>query len=187
MGRVPSSQPPNLHTIHKEILRRKKVKVKSSQRKTNYRRKSLNERKNLRRSQSQLKARQRIQGHKNNYISWKNLETMEPGLRLQIEKLETKLRRYGRDNEYLRNMNTKSEVMIKLHKIQEMFNEQKISDHENHIEKLSAKFEELKNKSNFNQRLKNQDIKKEINDYEAEIIRLNKIINDKDEELMHIR
>ena len=34
---------------------------------------------------------------------------------------------------------------------------------------------------------KNQDIKKEIIDYEAEIIRLNKIINDEDEELTHIR
>ena len=34
---------------------------------------------------------------------------------------------------------------------------------------------------------KNQDIKKEISDYEAEIIRLNKIVNDKDEELTHIR
>ena len=34
---------------------------------------------------------------------------------------------------------------------------------------------------------KNQDIKKEISDYEAKIIRLNKIINDKDEELTHIQ
>ena len=34
---------------------------------------------------------------------------------------------------------------------------------------------------------KNQNIKKEIIDYEAEIIRLNKIINDKDEELTLIR
>ena len=33
--------------------------------------------------------------------------------------------------------------------------------------------------------MKNQDIKKEIN--ETEIIRLNKIVNDKDEELTHIR
>ena len=31
----------------------------------------------------------------------------------------------------------------------------------------------------FNQTHKNQDIKKEIIDYEAEIIRLNKIVNDK--------
>ena len=35
--------------------------------------------------------------------------------------------------------------------------------------------------------MKNQDIKKEINNYEAEIKRLNKIVSDKDEELMQIR
>ena len=34
---------------------------------------------------------------------------------------------------------------------------------------------------------KNQDIKKEISNCEAEIIRLNKIVNDKNEELTHIR
>ena len=34
---------------------------------------------------------------------------------------------------------------------------------------------------------KNQDIRKEIGDYKAEIIRLNKIVNDKNEELTHIR
>ena len=34
---------------------------------------------------------------------------------------------------------------------------------------------------------KNEDIKKEISDYKVEIIRLNKIVNDKDEELTHIR
>ena len=34
---------------------------------------------------------------------------------------------------------------------------------------------------------KNQDIKKEISDYKAEIIRLNKIVNEKNEELTHIR
>ena len=64
-------------------------------------------------------------------------------------------------------MNTKLEVMIKLHKIQERFNEQKNSDQKNHIEKLSAKIEELKEESYFNQRLKNQDINKEIKDYET--------------------
>ena len=52
---------------------------------------------------------------------------------------------------------------------------------------MSAQIKELKDENDFNQRLKNQDIKKEISDYEAEIIRLNKIINDKDEELVHIR
>ena len=57
----------------------------------------------------------------------------------------------------------------------------------NHIEKLCAQVEELKDESDFNQRLKNQDIKKEINDYEAETIRLKKIISDKDEELTQIQ
>ena len=42
---------------------------------------------------------------------------MEVGLRLQIEKLEDKLKCYRKDNEQLRHMNTKSEVMIKLHEI----------------------------------------------------------------------
>ena len=77
--------------------------------------------------------------------------------------------------------------MIKLHQIQERFNEHKISNQKNHIEKLSLKIKELKDKSDFNQRLKNQDIKKEIKDYEALIIRLNKIFRDKDEELTQIR
>ena len=134
---------------------------------TNYHRKILNQRKNLRISQSQLKARQRIQSHKNDNLSSKKSETMEVGLQLQIEELETKLRCYRRDNEDLRDMNTKSEVMIKLHEIQERFKEQKNSDQKNHIEKLSAQIEELKDESDFIQRLKSQDIKKEIKDYEA--------------------
>ena len=46
---------------------------------------------------------------------------------------------------------------------------------------------ELKYENDINQRLNNQDIKKEIKDYEAEIIRLNKIINGNDEELTQIR
>ena len=70
-------------------------------------------------------------------------------------------------------MNTKSEVMIKLHKMQKECNEQIISDKNNHIENLSAQIKKLKDESDFNQRLKNQDIKKEISDYEAEITRLN--------------
>ena len=111
---------------------------------------------------------------------------MESGLRLQIEKLEAKLKRYRRDNEELRDMNTKSEIMIKLHKMQKELKEQKNSDQKNHIEKLSAQIEKLKDENDFNQRLKNQDIKKEINDYEAEIKQLNKIVSDKDEELMQI-
>ena len=68
--------------------------------------------------------------------------------------------------------------------MQKQLKEQKNSDQKNHIEKLFAQIEELKDENNFNQRLKNQDIKKEINDYEAEIKRLNKI--DKDEELTQI-
>ena len=51
---------------------------------------------------------------------------------------------------------------------------------------MSAQIEKLKDESELNQRQKNQDIKKEISDYEAEIIRLNKIVNNKDEELKHI-
>ena len=57
--------------------------------------------------------------------------------------------------------------MIKLHKIQEKFKEQQIFDQENHIDKLSAKIKELKDESDFNHRLKNQDIKKERKDYKA--------------------
>ena len=52
---------------------------------------------------------------------------------------------------------------------------------------MYAQIEKLKDKNDFNQRLKNQDIKKEINDYEAEIKWLNKIVSDKDEELTQIR
>ena len=112
---------------------------------------------------------------------------MESGLRLQIEKLEAKLKRYQRDNEELWDINTKSEMLIKLHKVQKERKEQIISDQNNHIEKLSAQIKKLKDENDFNQRQKNQDIKKEIIDYEAEIIRLNKIVNDKDEELTHIQ
>ena len=112
---------------------------------------------------------------------------MESGLQVQIEKLEAKLKRYQRDNEELRDMNMKSEMLIKLHKLQMERKEQKISVQNNHIEKLSAQIKKLKDENDFNQRRKNQDIKKEIIDYEAEIIRLNKIINDEDEELTHIR
>ena len=118
---------------------------------------------------------------------WKKSEIMESGLRLQTEKLKAKLKRYQRDNEELKNMNMKSEMLIKLHKMQKERKEQKISDQNNHIEKLSAQIKKLKDENDFNQRQKNQDINKEISDYETEIIRLNKIVNDKDEELMHIR
>ena len=94
---------------------------------------------------------------------------MKSGLRLQIEKLEAKLKNYRRDNEELRDTNMNSEVIIKIHEMQKELKEQKISDQKNHIEKLSAQIEKLKGENNFNQRLKNQDIKKEINDYEVEI------------------
>ena len=43
---------------------------------------------------------------------------MESGLQLQIEKLEAKLKRYRRDNEELQDLNAKSEVLIKIHKMQ---------------------------------------------------------------------
>ena len=52
---------------------------------------------------------------------------------------------------------------------------------------MSTQIKKLKDENDFNQRQKNQDIRKEIIDYEAEIIRLNKIINNRDEELTHIR
>ena len=58
-------------------------------------------------------------------------------------------------------------MLIKLHKMQKERKEQKISDQKNHIEKLSAQIEKLKDKSELNQRQQNQDIKKEISDYEA--------------------
>ena len=43
---------------------------------------------------------------------------MEVGLQAQIEKLEAKLKRYQRDNEELRDINTKSKMLIKLHRMQ---------------------------------------------------------------------
>ena len=111
---------------------------------------------------------------------------MEVGLQAQIEKLEAQLKRYQRDNEELQNMNMKLEMLIKLHKMQKERKEQKIYEQKNHIENFSTQFEKLKDESDFNQRQKNQYIRKEISDYDEEIICLNKIVNDKDEELMHI-
>ena len=43
---------------------------------------------------------------------------MESGLRLPIEKLDAKLKRYQRDNEYLRDRNKNLEVIIEIHKIE---------------------------------------------------------------------
>ena len=85
---------------------------------------------------------------------------MQASLRLQIEKLETQLRCYKKDNEDLHNINRKSEVLIELHELQEKFKERKIFDQENNIEKLSMQIKELKDESDFHQRLKNEDIKK---------------------------
>ena len=50
---------------------------------------------------------------------------MESGLRLQIEKLEANLKRYRRDNEELRDTNTDSEVIIKIHEMQKELKKQK--------------------------------------------------------------
>ena len=79
---------------------------------------------------------------------------MEFGLQAQIEKLEAKLKRYQRDNEELRDINTKSEMLIKLHKMQKERNEQKVSNQNKNIEKLSAQFKKLKDENDFNQRQK---------------------------------
>ena len=61
---------------------------------------------------------------------------MEVGLQLQIEKLEAKLKRYRRENEELRDTNTNSEVIIKIHEMQKELKEQRISDQKNHIENV---------------------------------------------------
>ena len=94
----------------------------------------------------------KIEDH--HHLVWKKSEIMESGLRLQIEKLEAKLKRYQRDNEELRDTNTKSEMLIKLHKMQKEHKEQKISDQNNHIEKLSTQIKKLKDENDFNQRQK---------------------------------
>ena len=79
---------------------------------------------------------------------------MELGLQAQIEKLEAKLKRYRIDNEELWDINTKSEMLIKLHKMQKECKEQIISDQNNHIEKLSAQIKKLKVENDFNHRQK---------------------------------
>ena len=84
---------------------------------------------------------------------------MEVGMQAQIEKLEAKLKHYQRDNEELRDINTKSKMLIKLHKMQKERKEQIISNQNNHIEKWSGQIKKLKDESDFNQRLKNQDTK----------------------------
>ena len=75
---------------------------------------------------------------------------MEVGMEAQIEKLEAKLKHYRRDNEELQNMNMKSEMLIKLHKMQKERKEQKNFDQNNHIEKLSTQIKKLKDENDFN-------------------------------------
>ena len=65
--------------------------------------------------------------------------------------------------------------------------DEEITRLKNHSQDLIAQIKKLKDESDFNQRLTNQDIKKEISDYEVETIRLNKIVNNKDEVLTQIR
>ena len=91
-----------------------------------------------------MKARQRIQNQKNDYLSSKKSKTMEAKLRL-----------YKEDNDELRDMNNNLEIRIKIHEIQKEFKEREIFDQKNDIENLSAKIEELKDEKDFNQRLKN--------------------------------
>ena len=79
---------------------------------------------------------------------------MESDLKLQIEKLEAKLKHYRINNEELQDLNTKLKVLIKLHKMKKERKEQKISDQNNHIEKLSAQIKKLKDENDFNQRQK---------------------------------
>ena len=85
---------------------------------------------------------------------------MEASLQLQVEKLEGILRCYQRHNDELWDMNNNLEIRIKIHEIQKDLKERVIFDQKNDIEKLFAEIEELKDEKDFNQRLKNQDIKK---------------------------
>ena len=75
---------------------------------------------------------------------------MESGLRLHIEKLEAKLKHCQRDNKDLRDRNKNLEVIIGIHKIDKKYKEKNISNQKNHIEKLSAQIEELKDENDFN-------------------------------------
>ena len=67
---------------------------------------------------------------------------------------------YRRENEELRDTNTKSKMLIKLRQMTKERKEQIISNQNNHIEKLYAQIKKLKDESDFNQRRTNQDIKK---------------------------
>ena len=77
---------------------------------------------------------------------------MESGLQLQIEKLEAKLKCYRRDNEELRDTNTNSEVIIKIHEMLKELKEHTNFDQKNHIENLSTQIEKLKDESEFDQK-----------------------------------
>ena len=90
---------------------------------------------------------------------------METSLQLQVEKLESILRHYQRDNDELRDMNNTLEIKIKIHDIQNNFKEREIFNKKHNIQKLSAKIEELKDEKDFNQRLKSPDIKKQVKEY----------------------
>ena len=49
------------------------------------------------------KIKRKIEDH--HHLVWKKSDIMESGLRLQIEKLEAKLKQYRRENEELRDKN----------------------------------------------------------------------------------
>ena len=104
------------------------------------------------------KIKRKIEDH--HHLVWKKSDIMESGLQAQIEKLEAKLKHYQRENEELRDTNTKSEILIKLRQMTKERKEQIIFDQNNHIEKLYAQIKKLKDESDFNQRRTNQDIKK---------------------------
>ena len=69
--------------------------------------------------------------------------------------MEAKLRNYQRDNDELLEMNKICEINIIIHEIQKEFKEWQIFDQKTDIENFSAKFEELKDEKDFNQRIKN--------------------------------
>ena len=112
---------------------------------------------------------------------------MESSLWLQIDKLESKSKRYQRDNEDLRDKNKNLEVIIEIHKIEVKYKEKNISNQKKSYRKIICTNWRIKRWKWFQSKIENQDIKKEINDYEVEKIRLNKFVNNKDEELTHIR
>ena len=79
----------------------------------------------------------------------KEVKIMKFGLWLQIEKLEAKLKRYRRDNEELRDTNTNSEVIIKIHEMQKELKEQKIYDQKKSYRKIAYPNWEIKRRKWF--------------------------------------